>query len=91
MDGPKRDGKNAETSTLVLLARLTGVGWYVAIAITGGTLAGVWLDSRLDTRPVLMFVGLAAGLAAAIFGMLRLLRSFAAAEDNAASDGGKAE
>ncbi|MBM3958632.1 MAG: AtpZ/AtpI family protein [SAR202 cluster bacterium] len=83
--------ENTETSTLVLLARLAGVGWYVAISIAGGTLAGVWLDSRLDTRPVFMILGLAVGLAAAVYGMLRLLRWFTAAGDNAAGSGGKAE
>ena len=53
--------------------RLLGIGWYVALCILGGGLIGLRLDSWLDLSPVLTLLGLAAGLALAIFGMYRML------------------
>ena len=85
--------KNGEQSTLLLLGRLTGFGWYVAISIAGGTLLGVWLDRQWDTSPALTLVGLAVGIAVATLGLVRLIRAFGgqAAARNDAGPGGTAK
>ncbi|MBI4304826.1 MAG: AtpZ/AtpI family protein [Chloroflexi bacterium] len=66
-----------DISTLVLLARITGVGWYIAACIAGGTLVGVWLDGQLGTKPAFLLAGLAIGIVAAFLGMIQILRRFA--------------
>ncbi|MFH1648052.1 MAG: AtpZ/AtpI family protein [Chloroflexota bacterium] len=58
----------------VAALRLTGVGFYIAACILLGTLAGLWLDNKLNTRPLLMIGGLLAGLAVAIYGVYQMIR-----------------
>ena len=58
----------------VAALRLTGVGFYIAACILLGTLAGLWLDSKLNTRPLLMIIGLLAGLAVAVYGVYQMIR-----------------
>ncbi len=53
--------------------RLIGIGWYFAICIVGGVVGGVLLDNRFDLAPLLTFLGLFLGLAAAFVGGYRLL------------------
>ncbi|MDD4874501.1 MAG: AtpZ/AtpI family protein [Dehalococcoidales bacterium] len=53
--------------------RLIGLGWYIAICIAGGTLGGVWLDSKLDTRPIFIITGLFTGLIVAFYGMYKMI------------------
>ena len=82
--------KNQEVSTLLLLGRLAGFGWYVAISIAGGALIGVWLDKQFGTSPALVLAGLAVGVAVAALGLVRLVRAFggrAAAQNDAGPDG----
>lgn len=57
----------------MLLARLMGAGWHVALSIAGGTGGGFWLDGRFDTSPVLTLVGLVLGIVVAFAGMIRIL------------------
>lgn len=45
----------------------------MAVCIAGGTMLGVWLDSLLGTKVLLTLTGLALGLLAAFWGVLRLL------------------
>ena len=54
--------------------RLTGVGFFVAAGILGGTLTGLWLDNKLDTKPLFILLGLAVGLAVAFYGVYRMIR-----------------
>jgi F0F1-type ATP synthase assembly protein I len=73
----ERSGKPAAKSgwneTAVLLARLSGIGWYVAGSIAAGVVLGWFLDRQFDTRPVLTLIGLALGVLVAFTGMFRLL------------------
>ena len=42
--------------------RLIGVGFYIGGSIVLGVVAGRWLDSKLNTEPILVIVGLVFGL-----------------------------
>jgi ATP synthase protein I len=53
--------------------RLVGVGFYIGICIVLGVLAGLWLDNRFHTRPILVLVGLFCGLFVAGWGVYRML------------------
>jgi ATP synthase protein I len=54
--------------------RLTGVGFYVGASIVGGTLAGLWLDGKLGTRPLFLIGGLLLGVVVAFYGLYRMLK-----------------
>ena len=53
--------------------RLLGLGWYVVTAIGVGVAAGIFIDRWADTTPILTLVGLALGILAAFWGMLRMV------------------
>ena len=53
--------------------RLTGVGFFIGASILLGVLAGIWLDSKFNTAPLLVIVGLILGLVVAIYGVYRML------------------
>lgn len=55
--------------------RLIGIGWYVGICITLGVVAGLWLDSKLDTS-LLWLIGLILGTVVAFYGVYRMLLPF---------------
>ena len=67
------------TSGTGTVRRLVGIGWYVAICISGGVVGGFLLDDLLDISPVFTLLGLGLGLALAIFGMYRMLMAVLAA------------
>jgi F0F1-type ATP synthase assembly protein I len=54
--------------------RLTGVGFFIAICIVGGTFAGLWLDSKFNTRPIFIVLGLLLGLVIAVYGVYRMIK-----------------
>ena len=51
--------------------RLTGIGFYIATCIVGGTLAGWWLGGK---KPLFMITGLVLGLIIAVYGVYRMIR-----------------
>jgi len=53
--------------------QLIGVGFVVILPIVGGVALGVWLDEKLDTRPILIIIGLFLGLATAAVGVYKML------------------
>jgi len=53
--------------------RLIGVGFYIGGCIVLGVLVGLWLDSKLNTQPILVIVGLVLGLLMAFYGVYQLL------------------
>lgn len=53
--------------------RLIGVGFYIGGSIVLGVVAGRWLDSKLNTEPILVIVGLVFGLFMAFYGVYRML------------------
>lgn len=56
-----------------LALRVAGLGWYVALCITLGLLAGLWLDGRFDTTPTFFIVGTLLGVVTAFWGMYRMV------------------
>ena len=53
--------------------RLVGVGFFIGISIVLGVVTGRWLDSKFDTEPILVIVGLVLGLVVAFYGVFRML------------------
>lgn len=53
--------------------RLVGVGFFIGGSIVLGVVAGLWLDSRLNTSPVLAIIGLVLGIIIAFYGVYRML------------------
>jgi len=53
------------------LGYFASLGMSVALSIFIGLFAGLWLDKKFDTEPVLLFVGLAFGIAAGFSNILR--------------------
>ena len=60
-------------SRWVAALRLTGVGFFIGGSILLGVVAGLWLDSKLNTEPILMIVGLILGIVVAFYGVYQML------------------
>ena len=52
---------------------LIGIGWFIGLSILLGVLGGLWLDSKLNTQPLFIIVGLLFGFIAAVYGVYRML------------------
>jgi ATP synthase protein I len=50
-------------------------------AILFGTFLGKWVDERLHTTPLFLIGGLLLGLAAGIYGMVRIIQQFYSEEE----------
>jgi len=57
----------------VAALRLVGVGFFVGGSILLGVIAGRWLDTKLNTAPLWIIIGLFLGLAIAFYGVYRML------------------
>jgi len=66
----------------VAALRLVGVGFYIAGSILLGVLGGLWLDSKFNTTPILVIVGLLVGLAVAFWGVYQMLLPFLRSQQN---------
>ena len=58
---------------MVAALRLTGVGFFVGGSIALGVFAGLWLDNKFGTEPILVIVGLIFGLVVAFYGVYQML------------------
>ena len=77
VDSDSRESKNEGwQETAVILARISGIGWFVVGSIGAGIGAGWLLDRQFGTEPVLLLIGLLAGVIGAFVGMIRLLSAF---------------
>lgn len=56
------------------LAYYSSLGLQVALSIVIGLFFGLWLDSRFETEPVLMFVFLGFGIAAGFRNILLAMK-----------------
>lgn len=69
-----RRGDEAGVSRMLPALRLIGVGFFIAGSILLGVVAGLWLDDRFNTSPVLVIIGLLAGITVAFYGVYRMLQ-----------------
>jgi F0F1-type ATP synthase assembly protein I len=60
-------------SRWVAALRLVGVGFFIGGSILLGVLAGLWLDSKFNTSPILVFIGLFLGIVVAFWGVYQML------------------
>ena len=60
----------------VAALRLTGVGFFIASCIVLGIIAGLWLDNKLDTKPIFVIAGLVLGIVVAFYGVYQMLLPF---------------
>ena len=56
--------------------RLTGVGFFIGGSIALGVFGGLWLDSKFNTEPILVIVGLLLGVIVAFYGVYQMLLPF---------------
>ena len=49
------------------------MGFFVSGSVVLGVFGGRWLDSRLNTEPILVIVGLILGIVVAFYGVYRML------------------
>ncbi len=60
-------------SRWVVALRLAGVGFFIGACIMLGTIAGLWLDDRLNTKPIFVIIGLVLGVVVAGYGVYQML------------------
>ncbi len=63
-------------SGLRLAMQMVGLGWFVAVCIVIGVLAGLWLDGRFETSPIFLLGGTLLGVVTAFYGMYKLMAPF---------------
>jgi F0F1-type ATP synthase assembly protein I len=72
-----------------------GGAYQGAVEATGAlvisVLLGAWGDSKLDSSPTFLFIGLAVGFGAFILRLTRLLREVSASEDDTADTANTAD
>jgi F0F1-type ATP synthase assembly protein I len=61
-------------TTWQLIGQMSTIGMSFVFALVIGFGAGYWLDSVLDTRPWLTFIGFFLGLAAGVLNVYRVLK-----------------
>jgi F0F1-type ATP synthase assembly protein I len=60
-------------SRTIAALRLIGVGFFIGVSIVLGVTAGLWLDNRFGTGPVLALIGLFLGIVVAFYGVFQML------------------
>ncbi len=56
-----------------MAVRFMGVGFFVGSSIVLGVVAGRWLDSKLNSEPIGVIVGLVLGVVVAFYGVYQML------------------
>lgn len=59
-----------------LAMQMVGLGWFVAVCIVLGVLAGLWLDRKFETSPIFLLTGTLLGVVTAFYGMYKLMAPF---------------
>ncbi len=57
----------------VLALRLVGVGFFIGGSIVLGTILGLWLDNKFNTKPIFIIAGLVLGIVVAAYGVYQML------------------
>ncbi|MGG1658652.1 AtpZ/AtpI family protein [Brevibacillus sp. NRS-1366] len=66
--------KNDNPWRAITLVTLIGVD--MALCVIGGVLLGKYLDSFFGTNPILLMVGLLAGLGIGVYSVYRIVRGY---------------
>jgi len=76
----KKEGKNRSqyTKNLALAAVAGQVGCVTLIIVIVALIAGLWLDNRLDTRPIFMVIFLIGSVPLTVVVMLLIVKSVTA-------------
>jgi len=53
--------------------QLLGIGWFIALCIILGVLGGIWLDSKMGSKPLWTIIGLILGVVIAFTGAYRMV------------------
>ena len=64
------------------LALFSEIGLVLLVTTLAGVLVGYWVDTQLGTLPILVLVGLAAGMGAGAVAVRRLINRFLASFDD---------
>jgi F0F1-type ATP synthase assembly protein I len=70
----------------VLALRLSGLGFYIALCIVGGIVAGVLVDRALGSKVIFLLVGLMLGCVSAFYGTYKMVSPLL--DSNEGSTGG---
>ena len=62
-----------DMSRWVAALRLVGVGFFIGGSILLGVVAGLWLDNKMNSKPIWVIVGLLLGIAIAVYGVYQML------------------
>ena len=62
-----------DMSRWVAALRLVGVGFFISGSILLGVVAGLWLDGKMNSKPLGVIVGLLLGIAIAVYGVYQML------------------
>jgi len=57
-----------------IAVRLLGIGWYIAVCISGGAALGLWVDNIYVTSPIFTLFGVSLGVTLGMFGMIVMLK-----------------
>ena len=70
----------AGESLLLIYGRYGALGFEFAGAVVAGLLLGRYADTRFDTAPLLMVVGVVAGMAGAVTRLVAVLKQLSSSE-----------
>ncbi|WP_408008632.1 AtpZ/AtpI family protein [Pseudalkalibacillus sp. A8] len=73
--------RTGKRSPLHSMALMSGILSQLVGSILIGIFGGMWLDRSLGTAPFLMIVGLFIGLAAGVYGMIKLIQRYFGEEE----------
>jgi len=68
--------KTNHRNTLVILSKVGGIGWFVAISVSFFAFIGVFLDNKFSTKPFFLLMGVFLGSLIAFTGIVKLLKKF---------------
>ena len=79
-------GVEANMNRRAAALKLLGVGFFIGGSIVLGVAAGIWLDGKFDTSPVLAIIGLVLGIIIAFYGVYRMLIPLIRKKDSGESE-----
>jgi len=75
ISGPAKPGRKERILNLTLAVVAAQVGCLTLIIVLGAIFSGLWLDNRLQTRPVMTLVLVVVSVPISVFTMLGVVRA----------------